>query len=114
MAYLKTEWLEYDEHAKNVNMASWYALNVQTIDRKIVKHCIDVGIAIDEIPVDGNGYLDNEFLQDLGVNCCLYYGYSAKWGIRDSADDDVYKQKAYLYNGEYTSCVETLSRYRVL
>lgn len=114
MPYLKSEWLEYDEHAKNINMAAWYALNVSTIDRKIEKHCIEAGVSVAEIPLDIDGYLDNQFLQDVGVNCCLYFGYSSKWGIRDADDDDVYKQKAYLYNGEYHSCVSSLARYKVL
>jgi hypothetical protein len=113
VAYLKSEWLDDDEHSKALQTGAWYTANSKSIDDQILADAEGVGLDVSEIVLDVDGCLTQKRLIALGVAFCMYRGFSSKWGIRDSSTD-IYGAKKEEWKAEYFRLRGELSRLKVL
>lgn len=114
MALIKSEWLDSDRHAKMLDGAGWYFGVSDTVDNDLIVEFENRGIKESEIPVDVLGFIDSRVLRKIGTNYALFRLFSSNWGVRDSADIDIFKEKAWRYDIAYSEGIEMLTRSMVI
>jgi len=99
MAYLNTAWLSEDEHAEFIAANETITAYNTKIDREIERICLIKGVRVDEIPVDGSGYLTSRVLQSYAIEYALYSLFRGYWGNRGGTNN-IYYEKMLLAKEE--------------
>jgi hypothetical protein len=99
MAYLNPDWLLQDEHAEYIDDVADISAYDVAIDREVETIALTKGVRVDEIPVDGSGYLDSRVLQSYAIAYAMYVLFRGYWGKR-SGNQDIYYDKMIVYERE--------------
>lgn len=110
MAYIDINWLTRDPIAANIiDRPEDVTQLVQEIDNVIVAAVLEEQLTVDDIAVNGSGYVTSVFLIEYGVNFGLYAFFRsyAGSGLGLSRDDvytkrDEYWDKAQNWRGKIT------------
>lgn len=101
MAYLDPSWLSEDEHAEYINSVENITAYTNSVDREIETIALSKGVRVDEIPVDGSGYLTSRVLQSYAIAFTFYRLFAGYWGKRQG-EEDIYYDKMTFWREEMT------------
>lgn len=106
MALVNTEWLLFDAVAKRLIEDGQYVGVSDSVDSRLRRDFANRGIS--DIPLDGIGYIDNDYLRDIATHYALFtllYGVS---NVRDT-DNDVIGNTAGYYEQQYRISLSNLN-----
>jgi hypothetical protein len=106
MAYINKDSLGFDPRAKKLSAGQFYEASAEYVDRELRVECERRGVTI---VTDANGYLVSEYLYQMAINFTLYTLFSSAWGVRDTADLEMYRDAAYWYGERYNTALRGLS-----
>ena len=101
---INTDWLLFDQHAIALIDAEAWTIELadsvsNDIDEVLWRHGFRM-VA---------GYVPTPTVRKLAVNYALRALFMSVIGVRDSANDDLYKQFVQKYDSEYFACLRTLT-----
>jgi hypothetical protein len=113
MSYINTNWV-VDEVANDVIALDDVTSYSDSVDRDIEILAGVNKLRVDEIPVDGSGYVSSRMLQKYGVLLYKRYLFLGYWGSSRGEEEDIYKEKFEVVDGELVKLENSITRESIL